>query len=222
MKLRRNRILALVPAVCEILRRVRRNGEFVFHTQAGRRWRNNVQRGVGTIGMLAGIPHCTLHDLRRTFISHLAMAGVTEAVVKELAGHASISTTLRYCTRIMPQGLRSAQAKLPFDGVLLDISDGAYRAQAAYQIRIMAALPTYWARATLVTIGPKIVWAKQGVGPPCRHCGCRPLRVACPGRAMGGHPVRRREYWHCASRFATDLLHCVLSGRNVVAWLPRE
>jgi len=119
----RHPILALVPAVCEVLRRVHRDCEFVFHTQAGRRWRNNVQRGFGAIVKRAGMPHCTLHDLRRTFVSHLAMAGVNEAVVKDLAGHASISTTLRYYTRIMPQALRSAQARLPFDGVLQDVSD---------------------------------------------------------------------------------------------------
>jgi integrase len=79
----------------------------------------------------AGIPRCTLHDLRRTFISHLAMAGVNEAVVKELAGHASISTTLRYYTRIMPQALRSAQARLPFDAVLRDVSDTYHEAAKA-------------------------------------------------------------------------------------------
>jgi len=122
-KSRRNRILALVPAICTMLGRVRHDGQFVLHTQAGRLWRNNVQRGFGAIVKRAGIPRCTLHDLRRTFISHLAMAGVNEAVVKELAGHAAISTTLRYYTRIMPQALRSAQARLPFDGILRDISD---------------------------------------------------------------------------------------------------
>jgi hypothetical protein len=51
------------------------------------------------------------------------MAGVNEAVVKELAGHASIDTTLRYYTAIMPQALRSAQARLPFEKVLKDVSD---------------------------------------------------------------------------------------------------
>jgi len=122
-KSRRNRSLVLVPAICETLRRVRRNGQFVFQTQAGQRWRNNVQRGFGAVVKRADIPRCTLHDLRRTFISHLAMAGVNEAVVKELAGHASISTTLRYYTRIMPQALRSAQARLPFESILRDISD---------------------------------------------------------------------------------------------------
>jgi integrase len=47
-----------------------------------------VQRGFGRIVKEAGIDHCSPHDLRRTFASHLAMAGVNEAVVQKLAGHA--------------------------------------------------------------------------------------------------------------------------------------
>ena len=99
------------------------NGELVFHTRDGRQWRDNVQRDFNRIVDRAGIKRCTLHDLRRTFASHLAMAGVSEAIVKELTGHASISTTLRYYTRIAPHALRSAQARLPFENVLRDISN---------------------------------------------------------------------------------------------------
>ena len=62
-------------------------------------------------------------DLGRTCVSHLTVAGVNEAVVQQLAGHTSISTTLRYYTRIMPQALRRAQAQLPFARVLRDISN---------------------------------------------------------------------------------------------------
>jgi hypothetical protein len=70
--------------------------------------------------------HSTIHDLRRTFISHLAMAGVNASVVKELAGHASIATTQKWCTSISPQSMHSAQARLPFGRAIRsapDISD---------------------------------------------------------------------------------------------------
>ena len=63
------------------------------------------------------------HNLRRTFISHLAMAGVDEAMVQKLAGHSSITTTIKYYTEIMPQALRSAQERLSFGNVLKDVSD---------------------------------------------------------------------------------------------------
>jgi hypothetical protein len=42
-----------------------------------------------------------------------------------------------------------------------------------------------WGAATLVAVGLKIVWAEQGVGPPCRHCGCRPLGVVYTRRVRG-------------------------------------
>lgn len=38
----------------------------------------------------------SLHTLRHTFISHLVMAGVDLPTVQKLAGHASITTTMRY------------------------------------------------------------------------------------------------------------------------------
>jgi integrase len=55
-----------------------------------------------------------MHDLRRTFVSQLAMEGVSAAVVQKLAGHAKIETTVRYYTHIMPDALRAAQARLPY------------------------------------------------------------------------------------------------------------
>ena len=37
-----------------------------------------------------------LHILRHTFCSRLAMAGAPTLAIKELAGHTSVSTTMRY------------------------------------------------------------------------------------------------------------------------------
>jgi len=47
-------------------------------------------------------------------VSYLAMAGVNEAIVQKLAGHASISTTLKHYTHILPESLRRAQESLPY------------------------------------------------------------------------------------------------------------
>lgn len=44
----------------------------------------------------AGIKNGNLHTLRLTFVSRLVMAGADLTTVKELAGHANITTTLRY------------------------------------------------------------------------------------------------------------------------------
>jgi integrase len=83
---------------------------------------SNVQRDVGQIVKGAGIPHCTPHDLRRTFASQLAMAGVNQVIVQKLAGHASIQTTIKHYTGVMPEALRAAQARLPYDQLLQDVS----------------------------------------------------------------------------------------------------
>lgn len=111
----RNRVLALVPAEVNLLRRLKlsQRGDYVFVNGAGTQMVNNLSREFGRVVAKAGIPRSTLHDLRRTFISHLAMAGVNEAVVQKLAGHASMDTTLRHYTRILPEAGRAAPARLP-------------------------------------------------------------------------------------------------------------
>jgi len=117
-KSRRNRVLGLFPDVADMLRGLPRTGQWVFMTVEGNPWGNNVKRDFGQIVKKAGIAHCSMHDLRRTFVSQLAMAGVNEAIVQKLAGHSSISTTIKHYTGIMPEVLRSAQQRLPFHGVL--------------------------------------------------------------------------------------------------------
>ncbi len=47
----------------------------------------------------AGIEHCTPHDLRRTFVTRLLEQGVDLNTVRQLAGHRSVQTTVRYDRR---------------------------------------------------------------------------------------------------------------------------
>jgi len=55
----------------------------------------------------------TLHDLRHTFASHLAMEGVPIPAIKDLLGHSSISTTMMYA-HLSPEIHKAAVNKLPF------------------------------------------------------------------------------------------------------------
>ena len=52
-----------------------------------------------------------LHVLRHTFCSHLAMRGAPVKAIQELAGHADLSTTLRYM-HLSPSARQGAIALL--------------------------------------------------------------------------------------------------------------
>lgn len=76
---------------------------------------STVQRWFRRIRISAGIKHCTLHDLRKTFCSRLAELGVNQAVVQALAGHASAATTAAYYQRIQQDVQRAAIERLAAD-----------------------------------------------------------------------------------------------------------
>jgi site-specific recombinase XerD len=58
-----------------------------------------------------GLKDCSLHTLRHTVGSHLVMAGVDLAIVKELLGHRDIQTTMRY-THLAQENKREAIVRL--------------------------------------------------------------------------------------------------------------
>ncbi len=60
----------------------------------------------------AEIPTLTRHDLRRMGISRALVAGMPGAVVRKLAGHKSIATTMTYYAEVTKKDLRDAVAKL--------------------------------------------------------------------------------------------------------------
>ena len=59
---------------------------------------------------VAGIAHCSPHDLRRSFVSAALEAGADLALVQALAGHASPATTARYDRR--PEDAKRQAAQL--------------------------------------------------------------------------------------------------------------
>lgn len=60
----------------------------------------------------AGIAHCTIHDLRRTFCSDLAADGVNQRVCQELAGRTCPSTTAKYYQNIADPTKRDSVSRL--------------------------------------------------------------------------------------------------------------
>ena len=57
---------------------------------------SNLRREFTKALQMAGIENCTLHDLRHTFASHLAMKGIDLYTISQLLGHADIKMTQRY------------------------------------------------------------------------------------------------------------------------------
>ncbi|MFC1601870.1 tyrosine-type recombinase/integrase, partial [Candidatus Sumerlaeota bacterium] len=101
------RYIPMNQAVREMLETMPRDGERVFDPDANLRWQ------FSRACKFAGIGHCRVHDLRHTFASHLAMAGVPLLTIKELLGHTTLEMTLRY-SHLSPQVAAEAVAGLNF------------------------------------------------------------------------------------------------------------
>ena len=79
------------------------HGEWVFPSPKRFQEPDKVERQIGDVKnafrravRLSGIAPITFHQLRHTFCSRLADAGVPMPVIQDLAGHASIIMTRRY------------------------------------------------------------------------------------------------------------------------------
>lgn len=78
-------------------------------------YNNNLNRDFKRACCLAGLGHVRPHDLRHTFASGLAMAGVPLNTIRELLGHATMTMTLRYA-HLCPSVKAEAVATLNFGG----------------------------------------------------------------------------------------------------------
>jgi integrase len=98
-KTNKDRSVPMDPIVREALLEVcdeAGDAEYVFiNPDTGTRY-TDIKKGFSVACRLANITGLTFHDLRHTFGTRLADAGVDVVKIKELMGHASIVTTMRY------------------------------------------------------------------------------------------------------------------------------
>lgn len=81
---------------------------YVFRARDGQPFNNDrLNDAIRKLCKQAGLRMIGWHTLRHTFASHLAMRGVPLPAIKELMGHATITTTMRYA-HVAPSTLRSA------------------------------------------------------------------------------------------------------------------
>jgi len=113
-RLARRNIILTAPAIDVLKGRLAKaKGSHLYpHRSNPERPLDNIDRGHHIAVREAGIvPGFRLYDFRHTFGSRSAMAGVDLATLKELMGHSSITTTLRY-VHPTPEHKRKAMAML--------------------------------------------------------------------------------------------------------------
>jgi len=86
---------------------------FVTYGEAPKRLkRGDIPRFLKAVGRIAGVEkHVTPHLLRHTFCTNLRNNGADISLIKELAGHQDIQTTVRYYLGTDKQVLRNAVSK---------------------------------------------------------------------------------------------------------------
>lgn len=113
---KRDRPVPILPETVEVLRRLMvqtqiEGGPFIgMGFQFDKRW-----EAIAKEAKLVDANDCpvvTLHDLRRTYITRLILAGVPLPTVQKLAGHTTIATTMTFYTKISRDDLRAGVEKL--------------------------------------------------------------------------------------------------------------
>jgi len=109
---KRPRTIPISPELRPLLKRLlkgKKSNEFVYHPfEHPLRLTKRFGQLIKKLGFRG-----SLHDLRHTFASHLAMAGVPIMTIKELLGHSNIGTTNIY-THFIPNQNQDEIQKLKF------------------------------------------------------------------------------------------------------------
>lgn len=108
------RTIPMHPIVAEILARLTKKSKYVFASPEGRKLNtDNLQkRYFSRLAKKINLKNATIHTLRHTFASHLAMKGVPIYTISKLLGHSGIKTTMIY-SHLAPDHFESAVNQFP-------------------------------------------------------------------------------------------------------------
>ena len=82
--------------VTDVLRSIKRTGEFLFANPNTGKPLSDLQTPFKAACRRAGISDLRFHDLRHTAATYMVIGGIDLVTVKEILGHATIQMTMRY------------------------------------------------------------------------------------------------------------------------------
>jgi integrase len=106
-KQRTNHIVPLSEPAIQLLKGIKKRGEFVFPGDGKTGHVVEVKKGWASICKTAGISGLRIHDLRHSFASQLVSSGASLPLIGALLGHSNPVTTARY-SHLYDDPLRAA------------------------------------------------------------------------------------------------------------------
>lgn len=95
-KTNRDRFVILVPKAIEILRKIDRQGEYIFMRDGKRITSIRIATILRKYARHEGVALKSSHKLRKTYASNLNANGVPLDCIREMLGHSNLNTTLGY------------------------------------------------------------------------------------------------------------------------------
>lgn len=95
-KTNQDRFVLVVPKAAEILKRIERQGEYIFMRNRERITANRIAVILRQFARYEGMPVKSSHKMRKTYASTLNANGVPLDFIREMLGHNSLNTTLGY------------------------------------------------------------------------------------------------------------------------------
>lgn len=95
-KTNQDRFVVLVPKAAELLKRIEKQGEYIFMRDGQRITANRIAVILRQFARYEGIPVKSSHKMRKTYASTLNANGVPLDFIREMLGHNNLNTTLGY------------------------------------------------------------------------------------------------------------------------------